>query len=285
MIANRFNLGVIGCGNMGEAILKGILRTGFLKPGHITFYDKNPERKKYIQKEYKIFFSGHLNDLIKESKFLVVGVKPQDIPDLLNGIKSVFDYKNNVIISIAAGVNSGFYEKTLSGEPSVTRVMPNTPALVNSGISAISRGKFISDTDFEFTVSVIRSLGDYVIVPEELQNKITAISGSGPAYFFLFARYLIKAATEIGIDQQVAEKLVLRTITGASRMFEDVSSDTEFLVKMVASPGGTTEKAIESFKGAGLEKIVLEAVKSAEKRAGEIQKDLEKDIDSANNNR
>jgi pyrroline-5-carboxylate reductase len=261
---------------MGEAILRGMLETSFLKPEVITYYDRSFERCKYIGDKYGIFSSGDVDDLVISSRYLLIAVKPQDVIEVLGEVKRRFDPRSNKIISIAAGVSTGILEKHLGNHPSVIRIMPNTPALVNMGISAISKGRFVSKDDFDFAVGVIKSLGDYVEIKEDLQNTITAISGSGPAYFFLFCKYLIESAKDKGIDSKTAEKLVIKTMAGAAAMLEKISPDTDYLINMVTSPGGTTESAIVMFNAMDIKSTIISAVDSAEKRAEEIQKELEK---------
>ncbi len=261
---------------MGEAILKGTLESSFLRPEEITFYDRIAERSRYIKEKYRIFCSGSVGDLVRDSGHLLIAVKPQDILELLGDIKGTFNPGKNSIISIAAGVSTGIFESYLDNSPSIIRIMPNTPALVNMGISAISRGTFVNQDDFAFATGVIKSIGDYVVVGEELQNMVTAISGSGPAYFFLFCKYLIESALDRGIDRKTAEKLVIKTMSGASAMLEKISPDADYLIEMVSSPGGTTEKAIKRFNEMDIRGIILAAVDSAEKRAEEIQEELEK---------
>ena len=151
--------------------------------------------------------------------------------------------------------------------------MPNTPALVNKCIAAISKGKYASDDDIEFAVAVIKSLGEYVIIDEKLQNTVTAISGSGPAYFFLFCKFLIRAAEKEGIDSETAGKLVINTWSVPESCLKVLIQMQTFLIKMVASPGGTTEAALLSFNENHLDGIIDKAVDCAEKRAKEIQRD------------
>ena len=168
---------------MGEAILGGVLENGFLNTGEVTYYDRSSERSKYIGNAYGIFASGGVSDLVRISRHILVAVKPQDVIDVLEEVKKSFDPAHNKIISIAAGVSTGIFESYLGNCPSVIRIMPNTPSLVNMGISAISKGSFVSQDDFDFAAGVIKSLGDFVAIKESLQNTVTAVSGSGPAYF------------------------------------------------------------------------------------------------------
>lgn len=273
-----YRLGIIGCGNMAEAIIKGIFSSGFLSFRDIICYEIKPQRAGYIENKYNVVFAGDISQIALCSKRVLLAVKPGNMFEVLTDIKKSFKSGFNSIISIAAGVPSGFIEQVLGNKASVIRVMPNTPALVNKCMAAISRGKYASDDDMEFTVSVIKGLGEYAIVEERLQNAVTAISGSGPAYFFLFCKFLIQAAEKRGIDSETARRLVINTLTGSGELLKSYNPDADFLIKMVASPGGTTQAALASFVENNLSGIVEEAVESAEKRAGEIQEKIESSI-------
>jgi pyrroline-5-carboxylate reductase len=153
--------------------------------------------------------------------------------------------------------------------------MPNTPALLRKGISAISTGRFSGSKDIEFAGKIMSGTGDCIIIDEKLQNAVTAVSGSGPAYFFLFCGEIIETAVKLGIDRKTAQKLVFATMRGSADMLEAYNGDTDFLIKMVRSPGGTTEAAMDVFLKNNFGKIVAEAVENAEQKAGRIQKGLE----------
>ena len=275
-----YRLGIIGCGNMAEAIIKGVFQSGFLSPRDIICYEIRSERAKYIENNYHVSFTDEISQIALGSRSILIAVKPGNILEVLNDIKKSFRQGLNSIISIAAGVPSSLIEQVLDNKASVIRIMPNTAALVNKCMAAVSRGKYASDDDMEFAVAVIKSLGEYIIVGEHLQNAVTAISGSGPAYFFLFCKFLIRAAEKRGIDSETAGKLVINTIIGSGELLKSYNPDADFLIKMVASPGGTTQAALASFDGNHLEGIVDEAVDSAEKRAKEIQAMIESRVQS-----
>jgi pyrroline-5-carboxylate reductase len=273
-----YRLGIIGCGNMAEAIIKGVFASGFLSPRDIICYEINPQRAKYIENNYHVSFTGEISQIALDSRSILIAVKPGNIHEVLTDIKKSFKSGFNSIISIAAGVPSSFIEQVLDNKASVIRIMPNTPALVNKCMAAISRGKYASDEDMEFAAAIIKSLGEYVIVGEHLQNAVTAISGSGPAYFFLFCKFLISAAEKRGIDRDTAGKLVINTLAGSGELLKSYNPDADFLIKMVASPGGTTQAALSSFDENNLEGIIEEAVGCAEKRAKEIQAMIESQV-------
>jgi pyrroline-5-carboxylate reductase len=256
---------------MAEAMLKGILNSGAVKAFEITAIEKNPQRAAYIEDKYKIKFQPSFCDLVINSFNILISVKPADVAALLDEIKSLTDIKNNLFISIAAGVPTAFYEKILDGNPSVIRVMPNTPALVGKGMSVISCGRYVKKRDIDFVEKLTASIGRHMILDEKYQNAVTAISGSGPAYFFLFCRHLAETAKKLGIDSGSAAKLATFTALGAGKMLEKYESDSDYLIKMVASPGGTTEAAIMAFEAAGFAGIIENAVMHAYNKAIQIQ--------------
>lgn len=272
---NNYKLGIIGCGNMAKAILRGVFSSGFLDFGEIYAYEIKAEIIKSIKDDFKINISENARDLVEKSRYILISVKPRDVSRLLTDIKEFFDPGFNTLISIAAGVTTDFLEKKLSAGASVIRVMPNTPALVNCGIAVLSKGKKVARADLDFATGIFTSLGECIIVDEKLQNAATAISGSGPAYFFLFYKFLVDAAIKKGISSDIAQRLVLNTIQGSAEMLKEFDCDADRLIKMVASPGGTTEAALNIFTKKQLDNIINEAVSSALKRSLEIQDEIE----------
>jgi len=274
---SKYKLGIIGCGNMGEAILKGILDSKFLRSVEIFAFEINKERKEYISGKYHISFADSLPPLVENCRYILISVKPQSISSLLDKLKTCFDYKQNVIISIAAGVSTNYITDRLKSDAAVIRIMPNTPAMVKKGMTAISKGLYATAEDVEFAKKLVGSLGNFIVIDEKFQDTVTAVSGSGPAYFFLFCKYLIEAALKNGLNQTTSEMLVINTMIGAGEMMQKFGMSADHLIKMVASPGGTTERALDKFIENGLEKIVLESVESAIKRSKELQDILKKE--------
>jgi len=270
----EYKIGIIGCGNMGEAFLKGLLDSNLLPANQVTGYDIKKDRSKYIKDNYKIVISKSIKEIVEKSKYILLSVKPQNINPVLDELKVSLNSKDNVIISIAAGVPTFYIEERLNLSARVVRIMPNTPALIKKGMFVVSRGKFVCDGDFSFVIDLIKNLGDYVIIDEKNQNIATAISGSGPAYFFLFCKYLIEAGISNGLSPDVSKKLVINTIIGSGELLKYYNAGIEELIKMVASPGGTTEKALEIFNENKIDEIILKAASSAVKRAYELQEML-----------
>lgn len=272
-----YELGIIGCGNMGEAILRGTLGGCFLKENRVIFYDKNSSRKKYIVDNYKVTAADDIPGLVRQTKNILMAVKPQDLKSVLEEVKINFNYKKNSIISIVAGIPTFYIEKILGPHSSVVRIMPNAPALYGTGIAAVSNGKFTKNKDLLFAKKLIKSVGNYVLVDEKDQNAVTALSGSGPAYFFLFCKYLIEAGIENGLEPETSRKLVIDTMIGAGITLRKSGNEPDSLIKKVASPGGTTEMALKKFESERMGEIIKKAVESAKKRAYELQGFLDRD--------
>ncbi|MDO8603463.1 MAG: pyrroline-5-carboxylate reductase [Candidatus Omnitrophota bacterium] len=243
-------ISIIGAGNMGMAIASGI--------------------------KTKVFFSDkfkRISDNVtaaKRSNVIILAVKPQDMGGVLKEIKPYV--KNKLIISIAAGVPVLFIEKILS-KARVVRVMPNMPAMVGKGISAVSRGRFAKAGDLKITSDIFRNLGEVVEVKEKMMDAVTAVSGSGPAYYFLFTHLLAKAAHAQGLEKGLALKLARAVFVGAAEVASrNKNLSMEEFVKKVASRGGTTEAALRAFKQEKLEAVIKKAVKSAARRSKQLYK-------------
>ncbi len=244
-------IGIIGAGNMGSAIAAGI-------KGKVLLSDKNKRISDNIT-------------LAKRSNIIILAVKPQDIRRVLEEIKT--HTKEKLIISIAAGITTLFIEKAL-GRVRIIRVMPNMPAMVGEGISAISRGRFADKKDFKIASRIFSNLGEVIEVKEKMMDAVTAVSGGGPAYYFLFTYLLAKAGEANGLQEGIALKLARATFIGAAEVIKSKNLSMEELVKKVASKGGTTEAALKVFKQEKLETIIKKAVKSALLRSSKLTKQV-----------
>jgi len=263
-----YKLSIIGCGNMGEAILGGIIESGILDKSSITVHDKDKSRREYIKEKHSVLVCENLKDAIG-SRYILLAVKPQDLPKAIEQIAGE-NLGGKKLLSIVAGVPTYYFEKKL-GNVGVIRIMPNTPALVRKGVFVLSRGRYADDGDMAFASRMMGSLGLAMVIDEKFQNLSTALSGSGPAYFFLFCKYMVEAAVKNGMDVQAAKKLVIETMAGSAELMKKSGQGMDKLINMVASPGGTTERALAEFNNAGLSDIVKAAVDSALKRAYEME--------------
>lgn len=263
-------IGIIGAGNMGEAIIKGIvLAPCFLNCSHIIVSDLSEDRLKYIKKNYRVKTTRYNEDVVSMADIIILAVKPQQIDDVLSEIGKFIDW-HKLVISVAAGVKTGCIEKRLLAKAPVIRVMPNMPALVQKGISAFACGRFVKPSHKKTAVDILSNIGEAVEVKESLMDVVTAVSGSGPAYFFFVMEQLVKIGIKEGLKKEVAEKLAIWTALGAAELVYKTGHMPKDLRAMVTSKGGTTEAAFNIFKSEGLDKILEKGVNAAIKRSREL---------------
>jgi len=249
-------IGIIGAGNMGKAIAQGMGQ-------RVLISDADPRKLRSARNRRCVAVRSNI-DLTKRSNVVILAVKPRHILKVLKEIKPYV--KSRLIISIAAGVETRRIEKML-GRARVIRVMPNMPLMAGKGISAVAKGRFSQKKDLAVAQRIFSKRGEVVRVKEDLMDAVTAVSGSGPAYYFLFTDLLEKAARACGLKKGLAEKLALATFIGAAASADAANISMQVLVKKVASKGGTTEAALKIFKQKGLERIIKQAVQAALKRS------------------
>ncbi|CAB4530613.1 unannotated protein [freshwater metagenome] len=259
--------GVIGVGNMGEALLAGLLQAG-VTPTNICFSEKRDDRAAEISARYGATRKSN-TEIASDCQVILLVTKPQDLEGVLTEIASSLQPRA-LLISFAAGKTTDFIERIVGKEKAVIRVMPNTPALIGKGAAGISQGSAVLQTEVEFIQSVLATMGKAIIVPETLQDAVTALSGSGPAYFFAFVEAMIKAGINLGLSTEVATELTVQTIYGAAGMLKESGKDATTLRENVTSPNGTTAAALKSFSDAGLEDVVLKAMTAARDRSQEL---------------
>ena len=261
----------IGCGNMGSALISGTLGSGLISKDKVLVTDIRPKRLEYIRKKEGVSTTENNREAVEKSDIIVLAVKPQVMERVLSEIKDVVT-GNKVIISIAAGITTGFIEKALEREVPVVRVMPNTPALVKTGASGISPGKYAGEQEEAIAEQMMRRVGIVVKVPEEMLDAVTALSGSGPAYIFYVIESLVEGGLEMGLSGDDARKLVNQTVLGAVKMVMETGESPQVLRHKVTSPGGTTEAALKYLDEKGFQKILIAAVKEAAIRSKELSK-------------
>lgn len=263
-------IGFIGSGNMAEAIIKGIIDTHICHPEDIIISDVRNERLKELADKYNISYTTNIK-LAKAVDILILSVKPQNMKEVLNEIKIAIG-NETLIVSIAAGITTDSIRKSL-GSDCVIRVMPNTPALIGQGAAVLFATKQakqrLDEVERIFSaVGLVTSVED-----ENLMDAVTAVSGSGPAYFFLLMEEMIKTAVKLGLDTEHAEKIVLQTAKGASMLAIErakAGEKPQTLRQKVTSPNGTTEAALKVFGKYEFEKIITDALAAAAKRSKEL---------------
>ncbi len=268
-------IGIIGSGNMAEAIIKGILASGLYKPKDIMASDVRPERLEAMAGEYKIKTTLNNEDLIKFAKVILVCVKPQNVKTLLDEIAGKLEDKT-LVISIAAGITTSYLSRRLPN-CQIIRAMPNTPAMVGQGATALYSANAAIES-MSLAVELFGVVGKAVVVDrEELIDAVTAVSGSGPAYFFLLMEEMIKTGQQLGLSKDTAEQLVLQTAYGASVLAKqayDRGESPADLRRKVTSPHGTTEAAIAVFQKHNLSETIAAALERAMQRSIELSKEI-----------
>ena len=264
-------IGIIGCGNMGEAIFSR-LALSMDKSTMLMASEQDTARRDYIQKKYGVIVQIDNNYLVKNSDVIILAVKPKDFENVLKAEICCGISRNKLLISIAAGIRIKYIEGIVGKDIPIIRAMPNMPAVIGEAISVISRGKAAGDEDMKIAREVFLAIGDVAQVDEKLMDSVTAVSGSGPAYFFYLIESLIEGAQALGLDKETARRLVLKTALGSSRLLDSLKEDPGVLIKKVASKGGTTEAALKVFKSKSLDKTIKQALKKACKRSKELSK-------------
>lgn len=266
---SKINIGFIGTGNMGFAIIKGIFNSS--NPDiQIYAYDTDSEKLDKL-KGFGVIPCLSENEVADKCKYVVLAVKPQVIDVVLDTISSSVK-ADTVLISIAAGITSEFIQSKTRQDAKVVLVMPNTPLLLGEGASALSHNDTVSDEEFSFVNAVFASCGKTAIVPIDKMKEIIAINGSSPAFIYLFAKGFINYAESVGIDKASATELFSQSLIGSAKMITDSGYTIDELIKMVSSPGGTTLAGLDRLYEGKLTDVVNNACESCTKRAYELSK-------------
>ncbi len=261
-------VGIIGLGNMGCALLKGLIESDAANRNRLLGFDVDLKKCKEIKRRFHILITKSIEELRERSDVIIIAVKPKDVTLVLDRLYG----EGALHISIAAGIKTQRIEARLGGSPRVIRVMPNAPALVGEGISAICKGRYATRGDLEVAKEIFLSVGDCLELDEKYFDLVTAISGSGPAYFFYLIEALIKAGESLGLKKDVLKKLVAKTALGSARLLIETKEEPQILRRRVTSKAGTTEAALRIFERAGTKKIIADAVRAAMKRSVELSR-------------
>ena len=270
---NKTVIGFIGAGNMAYALIKGLLNNGF-DANQINISDPNEELLLNRESELKVTTYSDNTSLLSNSDIIFFAVKPQVLSSVCLELKGVVKSKH-LFVSIVAGIRSSDINRWLGGNFSLIRTMPNTPALFQSGVTGLFANELVDNEQKSLVSSILSSVGECFWVNEEkLIDAITAISGSGPAYFFLLMESMKQAGMALGLDEETANSLSIQTAYGASLMANKTGKDSRTLRTEVTSPNGTTQSAIESFQDQNFEGIVANATRAAYDRARELSNEL-----------
>jgi pyrroline-5-carboxylate reductase len=263
-------LGFIGAGNMAGALIKGLIAAKLYKPKDIIASDTVPAQLKKLAKAYNVGGSNDNRAVVRAAQTIILAVKPQIFNQVLAEIQPEVT-KDKLFISIAAGVTLRRLENGLGGNARVVRVMPNTPALLGKGIAVVVRGTKAKPKDEKLTVTMFRGVGEALAVKDEaLMDPVTGLSGSGPAYVYLFAEALIMGGVREGLEPKVATQLTYQTIEGAVAMLKETGKTPKELRDMVTSPGGTTLAGLSRLAEGSFTDTVVAGVGAATRRSKEL---------------
>ena len=266
-VAKRIAL--LGAGRLGESMLRGFLSSGWREPSDVVATSRRAERRDALTALYGIETTADNAAAIADARLVIFAVKPQDIAAVLEEI-APFVVPEQTLLSVAAGVTTAAIESRLPDGARVVRSMPNAPALVHEGIAGICGGDHARDEDLEVATSALGHLGAVVRVAEDDMDAVTALSGSGPAYFALLAEAMIEAGLLLGLSRDVSTRLVVQTMFGSARLLRDEQMHPVELREAVTSPGGTTTRAIRELERSGVRAAFLNAITAATERSREL---------------
>jgi len=275
--------GFIGAGNMAEAIMGAITRTGVISPSMVYASDINNERLNMLKKNYGISVAADNLKLFSMCDIVLLAVKPQHMADVLQQLTSQTEYsvpRRKLVISIAAGVPLAKLESLLYSPLSkrehenlpIIRVMPNTPALVLAGMSGMTPNRHVLPDDINAARTILEAMGKVIEFKEDDLDAVTALSGSGPAYLFYLAESMIMAGINLGLDPYDASILTNTTLKGAVVLMEEMNESPELLRRRVTSPGGTTEEAFKVLEKKKVKESIAEAIAAAARRSKELRR-------------
>ena len=268
------NIGFIGGGRMGEALIQGLLKSGIVTAERIVATDPDTDRRQLLADTYKIKVhdSDNSAQVLADCDTVILAVKPQVMQSVLQSFNQNIS-SSHLLISIAAGIQLSFIDDILAGTGCrIIRVMPNTPALVLEAASAVSKGPRATEKDMATAVSIFNSIGKTVVLDEKYIDAVTGLSGSGPAYVFTFIEALIDAGLKVGLNRSDAETLVMQTVLGSVKLAMNSKEHPAQLRAMVTSPGGTTIAGLHELETAGFNGIIMDAVEAATNRSKELGK-------------
>jgi len=268
MVTARSRIGFIGGGNMAEALIKGLIR-GTFPPGEIVVSEPAEERRKILSSRYGVTLADENLHVVKECDLLILAVKPQIATEVLGEAASAFS-DTKLLISILAGVSTATIEGFFDGSPRVIRAMPNTPALVGEGGTALCAGRFASHDDILKAKHVFEAVGIACEVSEAQMDAVTGLSGSGPAYVYTVIEALADGGVQEGLPRDLALSLAVQTVLGAARMVKESGEHPAVLRDKVCSPGGTTIAGVRALEEKGLRSALMEAVGRASNRSREL---------------
>jgi pyrroline-5-carboxylate reductase len=268
-------IGFIGGGNMASSLISGLIASGH-DPDQIWVSDINAETLSTLANDLRVNTSTNNDDIVNAADVVVLAVKPQTLGGVAQSIAALIQQKDSLVVSIAAGINQNSLSRWLGANTAIVRCMPNTPALVLTGATALHANDKVTSEQCDLAENILRAVGIALWVDDEAElDAVTAVSGSGPAYYFLLMEAMEKAALQLGLSEDTARLLVQQTALGAAKIALESAESPEQLRRRVTSPGGTTQRAIETFEQGGFTELVAKALHAARDRSIEMSKQME----------
>lgn len=264
-------IGFIGSGNMGTALMRGLIQSGLFRKDQLFAFDKD---EKALKRAFDLFGLKCFNssaEIVRKCSIVLFCIKPQNMREVLDEVKEELN-EHHLIISIAAGITIEMIQSLAGGNIPIIRVMPNTPALVQRGISALSAGENVKPEHMGIAIKIFNAVGETVEVEESMMDAVTALSGSGPGYIFRIMECMVDSGVDLGLNGEVARRLVVQTFLGAACLAKNSDHSLSGLREMVTSPGGTTSAGLAMFDKMGLEALVHKAIEAACSRSVELGK-------------
>jgi pyrroline-5-carboxylate reductase len=269
MAVDERRIAILGAGKIGEALISGLLSSDWRQPGEIVATGRRPERLAELRERHGVRTTLSNDEAAATAGLVVIAVKPQDIEALLSEVGEVVT-PDQTVLSIAAAIPTEAIERRLVPGVPVVRAMPNTPSTVHEGVAGVCAGSHADEHHMSLAEDALAHLGAVVRVPERYMDAVTAVSGSGPAYFALLAEAMIEAGILLGLAREISTQLVVQTMLGTAKQLRDERMHPVELREMVTSPGGTTIAAIRELESAGVRAAFLNAIQAAMDRSREL---------------
>lgn len=266
----------IGAGSMAEAMISGISAKNLIPVENITVINKsNKERINKLVDKYGVKYTFNKESSIREADIIILAVKPKDVFEAINQIRP-YTNKNQLIISVIAGVSTSLITELLQHEGAVIRTMPNTSAMIGFSATAMATGEYATNEDLLIAKILLEAVGIVSIVNEDSLDAVTGLSGSGPAYIYYLVEVMEESAVQLGLKHQTARELIIQTLIGAGHMLQQTELEPSILREKVTSPGGTTMAGLEALREFQFQETIFQAIKNATERSKELGKIISK---------
>ena len=268
MVLQNKRIAIIGVGNMGLALMRGMLDSEVVAPSMITVHNRRPERTQSLVEQYGVTGADSNAACVADADIVLIAVKPQIFDKVLPEIRDHLGQA--LLISVAAGITCSRIEAALGDQTRVVRAMPNTPATIKEGAAGLCAGSFATEADVDLATAILEQICQVVVVDEVHMDAVTGLSGSGPAYLMLIIEAFSDAGVRVGLSREVAQALAVQTIRGSARLLQETQEHPGRLRDQVTSPGGTAIAGLHALEEGGLRTTIMNAVEAATKRAKEL---------------